>query len=233
MKADEASIEITSPQLSGSMAGMPQVMPGTSSIYYPQAIPPPVPGEVRPENPPKVYVAAAHVQAEWLLPTTDADALAMLPETLKEQITKRDLMGTKNKAKLDPSQQEKVEEFQAKMQEAMSYAMSTSEGQAFTVLFVANADDESRKKGIKAAYDQAIARAELLAAVTGHKLGDLVSLRCDDTPSAGVGDVQTAYASVGYPGLHMPQSPGAAAVSTSPGGLKLDVKVDVTFAIAK
>jgi uncharacterized protein YggE len=231
MKADEASIEISSPQLSGSMAGMPQAWTSYPPRYF--AEPPPVPGEARPETMPKVFVALAQVKAEWPLPTTDADALAMLPETLKEQITKRDLAGTKNKAQLDPSQQEQVEELQAKMQELMSYATSTGEGQAFTVLFVAKLDEETRKQAIKAAYDRAVAQAQTLAAATGHKLGDVVSLRCEDRPSSGVGDVQAQYAAVSYPGVNMFRADGDVALSTDPGGLGIGVKVDVAFAIAR
>jgi uncharacterized protein YggE len=233
MKADETSIEISSPQLSGSMAGIPQEW----TSYAPRFLqPPPTPGEPGAAGMPKVFVATAQLKAEWPLPTTDADALAMLPETLKEQIAARDLTGKKNKAKLDAAQQEKIEELQAKMQEAMAYA-SSDDGQSFSVLFVAKADDHTRRQGIKAAYDRAVAEAELLATATGHKLGDLVSLRCDLAPSMGVGDVTSPYAAAmaSYQAANMypNQSANEAALSTNPAGLKISVKVDVAFAIAK
>jgi uncharacterized protein YggE len=234
MKAEESTIDISTPRLMGSMAGMPQVMPGTTSIFGLQAVPPPVPGESRPEGLPKVYTAVAQVTAEWALPTTDADALAMLPETLKEQIAARDLMGQKNKVKLDSVQQEKIEELQTMVQQTMSYAMSTGEGQPFTVQFVAKVDDETRTKVMRAAYERAVATAKILAAAAGFRLGELVSIRCDEAPSTGTNEVVSPYAAfpsvAGAPAF---KASSDVAISADPGGLRFGVTVDVAFAKAK
>jgi hypothetical protein len=187
-------------------------------------------------KPPKIYVAVGQLKAEWPLPTTDTDALAMLPETLKEQIDARDLMGQKNKAKLDKAQQEKLEELQAAMQENMGYSTS-EENQPLAILFAAKVDEDSRKLAIKTAYERAVKQAETLAAVTGHKLGELVSLRCEDAPSVALDEYSSPYAQMqnAYAGarMAMASSQGEAAVSPSPGGLAINVKVDVEFAIAK
>jgi uncharacterized protein YggE len=231
MKADEASIEIGAPQLSTNIPGMPDQWSSYAPRIYAQTQR--AAGVHDASQPPKVYVAVSVVKAEWPLPTTDADALALLPETLKEQITSRDLVGQKNKAKLDKAQQEKIDELKAAMQE--NYAGSTEETQQFTVLFVADVDEQSRKQALKTAYDRAVAQAETLASVSGHKLGDLVSLRCDDSHLPSPEDGAAAYAAMAgiYPGVRSFEPPTTGAQSTSPSGLKFNTKVDVEFAIAK
>jgi uncharacterized protein YggE len=231
MKAEEASIVIDAPTLAQTVPGIP----AEYSAYAARYLPPPVPGEAARPNVPKVFVATSQVKAEWPLPTTDADALALIPETLKEQIKTRDLAGEKNKAKLDSSQQEKLEELQAAMRE--NYAASTEDSHDFTVAFVAKVDEESRKAAIKAAYDRAFAQAETLAAVTSHKLGNLVSLRCEETPSTEADAAMPNYAaamSAAYLGLNANNIANHTdALSNSPAGLKLNVQVHVEFAIAK
>lgn len=235
MKAEEASIDFGATQLSSGVPGMSAQM----MRYGPQMI-----AQISrasngdPADVPKVYIAVSRVQAEWPLPTTDADALALLPETLKEQVKERDLMGEKNKAQLDGPQQEKLEEMQAAMQENMGYYSSEEETSPVIVLFVAKVDDEQRKEGIKAAYERAVAQAKMLAGVTGKQLGDLVSLRTSDLPSAGPDNLASMYnvSYTAYAALAADQMSGAIsneALNLSPSELKLIVHVDAEFALAK
>ncbi len=174
-------------------------------------------------------------RAEWALPTTDPDALALLPETLKEQIKARDLMGEKNKAALDKGQQEKLEEAQAAMQENGGYSSSNEENQPIAIMFVAKVDDDSRKRAAKEAFDRAKAQANLLASATGHKTGELMSLRSGDMPSNGAGEngfayqaAYAAYAASGMDGVTADeaQSPGAS-------DLKYATRLEVEFALEK
>ena len=196
MKADEASIEFNSPLLTSGIAGVPEeyqsYVPRMFSRGGSQ------PAKHDPADYPKTFVATSRVKAEWPVPTTDADALALLPETLKQQIKARDLMGEKNKAKLDKAQQEKLEELQAAMQENGGYSSNNQEAQQISILFVAKVDEAARKAALKAAYDQALADANLLAAATGQKLGDLVSLRSEDVllPPVAADEQQNPYAAL-------------------------------------
>src|SRR5437588_4537145 len=183
MKADEASIEFGTTLVSGSVAGMPAEAQPYEAQYIAQiarAAP-----NVNTADIPTIVHAVARVRAEWPLPTSDPDALALLPESLREQVKARDLMGEKNKAKLEGRQQEKLDEFQAAVQANGGASLSSEVTPVFTALFVAKVDDDTRKKAVKAAYDRAVAQAELLATATGHKIGELVTLRSSDIPPSG------------------------------------------------
>lgn len=233
MKADSASIEFGATQLSSGVAGMPTEMQGYESRIIAQITR--SQSNIDADEIPKHYQAVATVRAEWPLPTTDADALALLPETLKEQVTARDLAGDKNKAKLEPQQQEKLEEIQAAMQENMGYYGSGDESAPFTVLFIAKVDDVSRLKAVKAAYDEAVARAEMLSSVTGHKRGDLVSLRSGETPVVAPEEFDSLYGatSAAYAANWLPDAAGDEAQNASPSGLKYHARVDAEFALQK
>jgi uncharacterized protein YggE len=232
MKADPESIEFGATQISSGVGGMPAEMEG----YQAQII-----ARISGSQPnldaasvPKVYRAAAQVRAEWALPTTDADALALLPETLKEQVTARDLAGEKNKANLDEKQQEKLEELQAAMQENMGYYSGSDETPPFAVLFVAKVDDEARRQALKSAYDSAVARADMLASVSGHKRGELVALRSDASQIASADDAWSVYGvNAAYAANMMADSAGDEAQAAAPAGLKSTVRVEVEFALEK
>jgi uncharacterized protein YggE len=233
MKAEEASIDFGATQLSNGVAGMPAEMQGYESRFIAQVTR--SSPNINAAEIPKLYQAVARVRAEWPLPTTDSDALALLPETLKEQVKARDLAGEKNKAKLDGRQQEKLEEIQAAMQENMGYQSDSDQAAPFTVLFVAKVDDESRKKAFKAAYDRAVARAEMLSTVAGYKMGDLISLRCNDAPVVGTDELESVYNSpyAAYAANRLPGSSGDETQGASPNDLKFNAGVDVEFALLK
>ncbi len=234
MKAEEASIDFGAAQLTSGIPGMsPQMMQYGSRMIAQVA----GTSNTDPADVPKVYIAASRVRAEWPLPTTDADALAMLPETLREQVKERDLMGEKNKAQLEGPQQEKLEEMQAAMQENMGYYSDNSEEAAATVMFVAKVDEEVRKKAVGAAYERAMAQAKMLSSLTGKPLGSLKALRTGDVPVSATEEIESAYgpAYAAYASYAAAQMNGVAideALNTSPQGLKLVVRVEAEFALA-
>src|SRR5205823_2521961 len=104
-----------------------------------------------------------------------------------------------------------------------------------TVLFVAKVDDGSRRKAVKSAYDRAVAQAELLAAATGHKTGELITLRASDIPPSGPDEsgraYMTAYGAFAASGMDI--FTGDEAQSPSAGELKFNTRVDVEFALLK
>jgi uncharacterized protein YggE len=234
MKAEEASIDLGAAQLTSGIPGMPAAM----SPYGPRMMLQ-VAGasNTDPSQVPKVYIATSRVRAEWPLPTTDADALAMLPETLKEQVKERDLMGEKNKAELDGPQQEKLEEMKAAMQENMGYYSSDDGSSPVAVMFVAKIDEESRKNAVSAAYERALAQAKMLSTVTGKSLGNLKSLRTGDVPVPATEEIESTYgtAYAAYANFAASQPAGVGideAQSASPRGLKVIVRVEAEFMLA-
>jgi uncharacterized protein YggE len=235
MKAEEASIDFGAAQLSSGIPGMSSEMMRYGSQVIAQ-----IAGnaDANPTDVPKVYTAVSRLRAEWPLPTTDADALAMLPETLKEQVKERDLIGEKNKAQLESSQQEKLEEMQAAMQENMGYYSSSTETSPVTVMFVAKIDEADRKAAVVAAYERAMAQAKMLASVTEKPLGSLKSLRASDVPLPATEEIESTYgpAFAAYATF----APGPInsltadeALNESPKNLKLIVRVEAEFALAE
>jgi uncharacterized protein YggE len=234
MKAEEASIDFGAAQLTSGIPGMSAEMMRYGGRMMAQVA---GASNTDPADVPKVYIAASRVRAEWPLPTTDADALAMLPETLKEQVKERDLMGEKNKAQLDGAQQEKLEEMQAAMQENMGYYSDNSDAATVLVMFVAKINEDDRKIAVSAAYERATAQAKMLSSVTGKSLGSLKSLRTGDVPAPATDEIESSYGSAyaayaSYAGAQMSGVAMDEALNTSPQGLKLVVRVEAEFALA-
>jgi uncharacterized protein YggE len=232
MKADEKSIEFGATQVTGVAGGMPAEMQQYGAGAYIAQVARAVPS-IKASDIPKIYHAVAHVRAEWPLPTSDADALALLPETLKEQAKARDLMGEKNKAKLDGRQQEKLEEVQAAMQENVGYSTSGDENPTFSVMFVAKVDDEARKNALKAAYEQAAAQAATLASAAGYKTGELVTIKSSDVPSIVPGENAYAAAFSAYTANTLENNVTDEVQSLTASELKFSTRVEVEFALAK
>jgi uncharacterized protein YggE len=232
MKADDSSITFGGPQLSHGIPGMPSEWTSYQTRIFLQSAG--SNGAKDAAKMPQVYTATAKVNAEWSLPTDDIDALAILPGTLKEQIEARDLVGLKNKATLDRAKQETLEELQAKMRE--NYAASTEDSDQFNIAFVAHIDEKTREQALKSAFDNAIARATQLARISGNKLGDLISLRCSESPvnDSGITVPTTAAMMSGVvAGPKVTATNTEDPISPNPGELKVTTKVDVEFAIAK
>jgi uncharacterized protein YggE len=236
MKAEAGSIDFGAAQLSSGIPGMSAEMAPYGARMMAQLG---GASNIDPAEVPKVYTAVSRVRAEWSLPTADADALAMLPETLRQQVKERDLMGEKNKADLDGPQQEKLEEMQAAMQENMGYFTSAGEISPVTVMFVAKIDEKARKAAISAAYERAFAQAKMLASVSGKSLGNLQSLRTADVPVPATEGIESIYgaAYAAYTNYAASQTMTSSvaideAENASPQGLKVFVRVEAEFALA-
>lgn len=127
---------------------------------------------------PEIVTARSALQVEWDLPTTDPQALAILPEGLKQQIVTRDLAGKENKPDLTEEEAEKLDEITAMMQENMggfSYS-GPSDGTEPKIVYVAEVDSEQRQAAMKQAFDQARQSAEIVSAAAGIDLGPLKSV---------------------------------------------------------
>ncbi|MEQ1824983.1 MAG: hypothetical protein ABL921_03525, partial [Pirellula sp.] len=148
---------------------------------------------INPEDIPTVVAAKCAVKAEWKLPTTDSDALALVPIQLKDQVTQRDLAGKGNKAKLAGEQQDQLEEMERIMSEQGYGGQVEATGPQ--IVFLGRVADDVEKGAIKAAFDEANKKAKGFSAATGVKLGKLKSV--SKQPDAE--DVGTpVYAAYGY-----------------------------------
>lgn len=176
MKAEEASIEFSAAQVSSGdddnesnarymRRSMMQIMQQNGQDVSEMSLP-------------ITYTAKAAVKAEWTLPVSDSDALALLPATLTAQIEARDLAGEKNKAELDAAAKEKMEEMQAMMNEQMGgyYSSSEENSNKPKIMLVGEISDEMTKAALKKAYENAVGEAQMIAAASGQKLGKLKSV---------------------------------------------------------
>jgi uncharacterized protein YggE len=131
-------------------------------------------GESSPAPMPKVVTATCALKAEWPLPVQEGDALALLPASLGEQITARDLAGEKNKPELSESEQEQMDEMQKLMEEQYGgYYGSNGEEKGPNIQFVATATEAEVATVTKKAFETAVSRANSAAQATGVKLGKL------------------------------------------------------------
>lgn len=128
------------------------------------------------EDLPIVYTATCFVSADWTLPSTDADLLLQLPSTLREQITKRDLLGEENQLQLSPEQAARIEKFKAALDEHMGYYEEEDTETKLQIIYVGSVTTESRTQALKAAYERAREECNALAEASNRKLGALVSL---------------------------------------------------------
>jgi hypothetical protein len=238
LKAEEASITFGATRLSSGIAGLPP----EAARYGQQMIMQMLDsgphggrgggGAAKQGEMPTVFTAVASARAEWALPTTDLDALALLPETLKEQIKQRDLVGEKNKAKFEAAMQERVEEISTAMRDRMGGYSSDNETAPFAVLFVSRMDEPTRQAATKAAFEQASAEADALAKVTTFKKGPVLSLRYNTALVPNMDEMTSNYAmQFAMAARHSTDLTGEEASGASPDDLKLVVSVEVDFAL--
>lgn len=143
------------------------------------------------EQVPSVYTAKAALQAEWPLPTTDRDALAILPQGLLDQIKNRDLAGEENKPELSEEEQERFDEMQAMMEENFGgYPFGAETDAGPNVVFVAAVDRQQRLDATKQAFQRAEESAGLIAAAAAMKLGPLQSVMATQTNISNMRTVQ-------------------------------------------
>jgi hypothetical protein len=133
---------------------------------------------------PIIYTATASLSVEWSLPTKDPNALALLPQGLKDQIEERDFAGSKNKPKLDEEALEKLESMQEMMDESYGYSMGDEGGAGPNIVFVGKMTQEERAEAMKAAITKARQSAELIAAAMETSLGKLKTVWPTETRSS-------------------------------------------------
>ena len=124
--------------------------------------------------PPTLFTAMEAVRGEWALPVKEGDALAMLPATLKEQISVRDLSGRKAKPKLNAEELEQFEELQAMMQERYMYDDRNSE--MTQIEFVATVAESDYQTAFSKAFQNASKEAQILAQSAGVKIGKMKAI---------------------------------------------------------
>ena len=144
---------------------------------------------------PTVYTVTCTVKAEWPLPVKEGDALALLPMTLKEQISSRDIAGEKNKPKLGKAEQEQLDEIEAMMTEQYSYGDSNNANGPI-ITFIAKVSEELQQKATADAFKKAVKEIESTSGATGIKLGKLTGV----TSASAVQDRAEMYAASRYGG---------------------------------
>jgi uncharacterized protein YggE len=233
MKADEASISFSATRLAeGSTAQDPNMARYQQMMIMQMRA---NGGDAEVPKMPVIFTATAALKAEWTLPVQEGDALAILPASLKQQITARDLAGENNKPELDEEQQERMEELQAQMDDQYGgYYGSDESSQGPLIQFVADVSDEQIQVATKAAYAAAVKKAESLVAAVGLKLGGLRTVSNHSSDSAYLD--QTRYYAAQYGGSELPNSHEGMSENTitaeNVDELVMAVTVSVSYAIA-
>ena len=193
MKADKESIRFSSSQVSegegdanSNRRAMQMQMQMQSRMKGGK-------GKSTPKPMPTIVTAKCALKADWPLPVKEGDVLALLPATLKEQISSRDLAGEKNKAKLSDKDLEQLEELEAMMQESFSYSDS-GESTGPKIQFIAEVPEDVTKKAIQTAFKKAVKEVEMLSAATGVKLAKLSGM----TSSSSENHLANIYMNGGY-----------------------------------
>ena len=130
-------------------------------------------------KPPAVFLARSAVKAEWALPVSEGDALAILPANLLDQIKSRDLEGKNVKPMLDGDAQEQLDEMESMMQE--QYYGSNPDANGPRILFVARIPSDVREKAFQNAFKNATEDAQMLSKASSIKLGKPIGI--SKTPS--------------------------------------------------
>lgn len=191
LKADEKSIHFTNTKLEQN-DGFPPNYPSASirARILQQANN----RGVDPEDLPIIYVAKAELQADWVLPTTDPDAIALLVSALREQVKEKDLVGKNIESDISDELRDKVESLQQMAMQQGYYVDSSASGGGMNVVLVGDVSTEQRKAAIKQAYDEAIAKAQDIAAATGKTFAKVISIRETESTSAmPIQQVQNMY----------------------------------------
>lgn len=174
LKADRDSIHVAPAEIRSHTMGLPAQYQQMSNRMLSNFLDNSV--NIHIEDLPVVYTASCFVGADWTLPSTDADLLLQLPSTLREQITKRDLLGEENLLQLSPEQAARVEKLKAALDEHMGYFEEEATESKLQIIYVGSITPESRTQALKSAYERAREECHALAEASNRKLGALVSL---------------------------------------------------------
>ncbi|PAY16771.1 hypothetical protein CKO51_24840 [Rhodopirellula sp. SM50] len=191
MNADTDSIQFTSTQLSSGGSDNSEQRQYMQMMQMMQR----QMGQAAPDmdSVPTVYTATTSLKVDWPLPTKDADALSLLPQGLRDQISQRDFKGEKNKPEIDEESLEKMKEMQAMMDENYGYSIDGSNSGEPNILFVGKISDEQRREAMKSAIEKAKKSAALSAEALDVKLGKLKTLWPTENGSSSGASSYSAY----------------------------------------
>lgn len=175
LKANEESIQMGPAEIHSHIMGLPKQYWGMSTkslkgFLTENTV------NINLEEMPIVFTATCVVEADWILPTTDPDVLAQLPDSIRRQTIERDLIGENNPMPLSPEQEARVEKLKAAFEDGMGYYDSQDDPTNIHILFVATVNSKQRAEALKAAFDQAKDECQALAEASGNRLGSMVSL---------------------------------------------------------
>ena len=168
---------------------------------------------------PRSFVAISRATAEWELPTDDADALALLPETLRKQVAQRDLTGKKKRLEMTDEEQEQWAELQRQAGNQNFFVQNQNPVSSDVQwVYVATLDPKLEQEAIQAAYQEAERRAAALSAASQLKLGRVIRLTHSDRTADSVSGTYDGSSSRMVP----PQLLGRTGemVATEPEGLR-------------
>ena len=175
MKAEASSIKFTSSDMRHHVLGVPPQYQNMNAKFFTNLLEGSL--NMRLEDLPTVHTATCVVEADWVLPKADNDLVLQLPNSLREQVEERDLVGDDNGLELSPEQSANITKFKAAIDEHMGfYDDNSPQDQQVQILFVASIKPEARAAALKSAFEKAREECELLATASGHKLGRFVSL---------------------------------------------------------
>lgn len=175
MKAEANSIKMTSSEMRHHILGIPPQYQNMNAKFFTNLLEGSL--NIRLEDLPTVHTATCVIEADWVLPEGDSDLVLQFPNSLREQVAERDLVGDDNGVELSPEQSANITKFKAAIDEHMGfYDENSPQDQQVQVLFVASIKPEARAAALKSAFEKAREECQLLATASGHKLGRLVSL---------------------------------------------------------
>lgn len=191
MKADEKSVQFSSTRLEqndGFPANYPS--PAVRARILQQANN----RGVDPDDLPVIFVAKADLQVDWQLPTSDPDAIALLTSALKEQAVEKDLIGKNINSDVSDELRDKLDSLQQLAMQQGYYMDSSVSGGSLNINLVGEVTTEQRQGAIKAAYTEAIAKAQDIVTATGQKLAKIVAIRESESSSVlPTQTIQNAY----------------------------------------
>lgn len=190
MRADPAQIEFSAPKISIGYLGFSDLNHPMLQNLIRRGLVPADPyqadtdleqGEV---TMPKSFVAVSRATAEWELPTDDADALALLPETLRKQVAQRDLTGKKKRLEMSDEEQEQWAELQRQAGNQNFFVQNQNPLPSDVQwVYVAPLDAKLEQEAIQSAYQEAQRRAAALSAASQLKLGRVIRLTHSERPA--------------------------------------------------
>ena len=187
MKAEVASIKFSPSRVAADETNQQQVAMMGMQI--------PGRGNAKPVKPPTVFLAKCAVKAEWSLPVSEGDALAILPANLLEQVKARDIEGKNNKPMLDGDAQEQLDEM-----ETMMHAQYSPYGGAGgpEIMFVGKVSNELVEQVTQKAFQSAVKKAEMISKSSSLTLGKIMGVNKQQSLSE---TSSVSYAAMGYPTL--------------------------------